>query len=194
MTDYRGEREPAAASLLDLVRATVVFEEPYALACFVKYVQKTLRVVRLENQFENDVGHVAERVSAARLQQQFYAAEAWGYDDTDSVQKTPTAHPVQMYRDVVLNVEVPREGRAPFIAELQVALSGIWILKKSEQTVYTVMCMKRPEDLLGAFVFDHADLAQPLSPALPQLHDAPQRPVTKLHDPYAHEGYRTYEA
>merc|ERR1719311_543304 len=72
--------DPAAASLLDLVRATVVFEEPYALACFVKYVQKTMRVVRLKNRFEHDV---AERISAARLQQEFYAAEAWGYEDAD---------------------------------------------------------------------------------------------------------------
>ena len=35
-TDYAAEPEPAAASLLDLVRATVVFEEPYSMACFVK--------------------------------------------------------------------------------------------------------------------------------------------------------------
>ena len=63
-------------------RATVVFEEPYAMACFVKYVEKTMRVVRLKNRFEHDV---AERISAAQLQKEFYAAEAWGYEDAESV-------------------------------------------------------------------------------------------------------------
>ena len=167
MTDYCGEREPAAASLLDLVRATVVFEEPYALACFVKYVQKTLRVVRLKNRFENDV---AERVSAARLQQEFYAAEAWGYDDADSIASGDSGREAydKMYRDVMLNVEVPREGGDPFIAELQVTLSGISILKKSEQTVYSIMRMKRPADLLDTFVFDREDIGMP-QPRSPKL-------------------------
>jgi hypothetical protein len=144
--------------VLDLVRATVVFEEPYALACFVKYVQKTMRTVRLKNRFEHDA---AERISAARLQQEFYAAEAWGYEDAESVASSGSGRESydKMYRDVMLNVEVPREGGPPFIAELQVALSGIVILKKSEQVVYTIMRMKRPADLVGTFVFDHEDLA-----------------------------------
>jgi hypothetical protein len=169
-TDYCDEPEPAAASILDLVRATVIFEEPYALAAFVKHAQKTLRVVRLKNRFEHDVG---ERISAARLQQEFYAAEAWGYDDADSVASGDSGRESydKMYRDVMLNVELPREDGDPFIAELQVALSGISILKKSEQTVYTIMRMKRPADLLGTFVFDHA-LAEPLSPTSPKYHDA----------------------
>ena len=68
ITDYCDEPDPPAASLLDLVRATVVFEEPYALACFVQYVQKTMRVVRLKNRFEHDE---IERISASRLQQEF---------------------------------------------------------------------------------------------------------------------------
>jgi len=158
ITDYSEEPEPAAASLLDLVRATVVFDEPYALACFVKYVQKTMRVVRLKNRFEHDV---AERISAARLLQEFYAAEAWGYDDADSVASGDSGRESydKMYRDVMLNVEVPREGGPPFIAELQVALSGISILKKSEQVVYTVMRMKQPAELVGTFVFDREDVA-----------------------------------
>merc|ERR1719487_2159360 len=65
-TDYACEPDPPAASLLDLVRATVVFEEPYALACFVQYIQNTMRVVRLKNRFEHDD---VERISASRLQQ-----------------------------------------------------------------------------------------------------------------------------
>ena len=136
----------------------MVFEEPYALACFVQYVQKTLRVVRLKNRFEHDV---SEGISAARLQQEFYAAEAWGYDDAESVASGDSGRESydKMYRDVMLNVEVPREGGPPFVAELQVALSGIAILKKSEQVVYTIMRMKRPADLLGTFVFDHEDFA-----------------------------------
>merc|ERR1719482_849296 len=71
ITDYCDEPDPPAASLLDLVRATVVFEEPYALACFVRYVQKTMKVVRLKNRFEDDD---VEKISASRLQQEFYAA------------------------------------------------------------------------------------------------------------------------
>jgi hypothetical protein len=50
-------------------------------------------------------------------------------------------------------------------------LSGIAILKKSEQVVYTIMRMKRPADLVGIFVFGHADNAEPLSPTLPELDD-----------------------
>merc|ERR1719327_2226287 len=163
LTDYCDEPEPAAASVLDLVRATVVFEEPYALACFVQYVQKRLQVVRLKNRFEHDV---AERISAAQLQKEFYAAEAWGYDDADSVASGDSGRESyeKMYRDVMLNIEVPREDGPPFIAELQVGLSGIAILKKSEQVVYTIMRMKSSAELLDTFVFDHSDLAEPSSP------------------------------
>jgi hypothetical protein len=153
-TDYAAEPEPAAASLVDLVRATVVFEEPYSLACFVKYLQKTMRVLRVKNRFENDV---VEKVSAAQLQQQFYAAESWGYDDESSNASGDTYGRTtydKMYRDVLLNVEVPREGGAPFVAEVQVALSGIAILKKSEQKVYSIMRMKRAAELCDTFVFD----------------------------------------
>merc|ERR1719482_618688 len=158
MTDYCDEPDPPAASLLDLVRATVVFEEPYALACFVQYIQRTMKVVRLKNRFEDDD---VEKISASRLQQEFYAAEAWGHDDADSVASGDSGRSAynKMYRDVLLNIEIPRESRDPFIAELQVALSGIAILKKSEQVVYSIMRMKRPADLLDIFVFDLPELA-----------------------------------
>merc|ERR1719258_364986 len=101
------EPHPAAASLVDLVRATVVFEEPYSMACFVKYMQKTMPVVRVKNRFENDT---VEKISAAQLQQEFYAAESWGYDDENgeaSGYRYGRTTFDKMYRDVLLNVEVP---------------------------------------------------------------------------------------
>ena len=124
------------------------------MACFVRYMQKTLRAVRVKNRFENDV---VQKISAAQLQQQFYAAESWGYDDESSDASGDTYGRMtydKMYRDVLLNVEVPREGGLPFIAEVQVALSGIAILKKSEQKVYSIMRMKAAAELLDTFVFD----------------------------------------
>merc|ERR1719171_749036 len=174
MTDYSDEPDPSAASLLDLVRATVVFEEPYALACFVQYILKTMQVVRLKNRFEDDD---VERISASRLQQEFYAAEAWGHDDVDSVASgdSGSADYSKMYRDVMLNIEIPREGGDPFIAELQVVLSAIAILKKSEQGVYSIMRMKRPADLLDMFVFDLPEQDEPASPRSPAFDDGPLR-------------------
>jgi hypothetical protein len=154
-TDYATEPDPAAASLLDLVRATVVFEEPYSMACFVKYMQKTMRVVRVKNRFAGDT---VQKISAAQLQQQFYAAESWGFEDGgsessgDSYGRTTYD---KMYRDVLLNVEVPREEGEPFVAEVQVALSGIAILKKSEQKVYSIMRMKSAAELRDTYVFDN---------------------------------------
>ena len=91
------------------------------MACFVKYMQKTFRVVRMKNRFSDDV---VEKTSAAELQQQFYAAESWGYEDGSSEASGSTygrSTYEKMYRDVLLNVEVPREAGAPFIAEIQVA-------------------------------------------------------------------------
>jgi len=63
-------------------------------------------------------------------------------------------------RDVMLNIEVPREDGAPFIAELQCALSGIAILKKSEQKVYSIMRMTRASDLRDTFVFSTGETAR----------------------------------
>ena len=90
------------------------------MACFVKYMQKTYRVVRMKNRFSDDV---VEKISAAELQQQFYAAESWGYEDGSSEASGSTygrSTYEKMYRDVLLNVEVPREAGPPFIAEVQV--------------------------------------------------------------------------
>ena len=62
--------------------------------------------------------------------------------------------------------------------ELQVALSGIAILKKSEQVVYTIMRMKRSADLLDTFVFDHEeiDMPEPGSPK-PEVQESAIFPV-----------------
>jgi hypothetical protein len=124
-------------------------------------VQKTFKVVRLKNRFEVDS---VEKVSAARLQQEFYAAEAWGFDDASSVHSSGSGLTSstydKMYRDVMLNIEVPREDGAPFIAELQCALSGIAILKKSEQKVYSIMRMTRASDLRDTFVFSTGETSR----------------------------------
>ena len=64
---------------------------------------------------------------------------------------------------------MPREAGAPFIAEVQVALSGIAILKKSEQKVYSIMRMTCAAELLDTFVFDDGQEAKrgSLLPPLP---------------------------
>ena len=53
----------------------------------------------------------------------------------------------RLYRDINLNLELPLKGGESFICEVQVMLSGITILKKSEQAVYTVMRMTSASDL-----------------------------------------------
>ena len=119
-------------------------------------MQKTMRVVRVKNRFASDT---VQKISAAQLQQQFYAAESWGFEDGSSESSGDSYGRTtydKMYRDVLLNVEVPREEGEPFVAEVQVALSGIAILKKSEQKVYSIMRMKSAVELRETFVFDHA--------------------------------------
>ena len=101
----------------------------------------------------------SDQVTAAELQQQFYAAESWGYDDGSSDSSGDTYGRTtyeKMYRDVLLNVEVPREDGRPFIAEVQVALSSIAILKKSEQKVYSIMRMNSAAELRDTYVFDRS--------------------------------------
>ena len=41
----------------------------------------------------------------------------------------------QMYRDIMLNIEMDGENGTPFVCEVQVTLSGITILKKSPQAL-----------------------------------------------------------
>jgi len=51
--DYADRPAPAAASLLDISRSTVVFDDPYALAAFLAYVRTCLDVVRVKNKFSD---------------------------------------------------------------------------------------------------------------------------------------------
>ena len=45
----------------DIVRCAVVLDDPYAMAVFVAYLERTFDVVRIKNRFENDE---VEEVSA----------------------------------------------------------------------------------------------------------------------------------
>ena len=138
--DYAGsEPWPPSASLLDIVRCTVIFDDPYAMAVFVAYLRKEFQVVRVKNRFENDE---VEKVSVERLQAEFYAAETIA-EDTESSSSGGSGLDTydRMYRDVNLNLEMPRRvtnGLAveSHICEVQVTLSGITILKKSLRFQY----------------------------------------------------------
>ena len=55
-----------------------------------------------------------------------------------------------MYRDLLLNL---RPKGSDFICEVQITLSGIAILKKSEQNIYSIMRMASAEELQKTFVF-----------------------------------------
>jgi hypothetical protein len=55
-----------------------------------------------------------------------------------------------MYRDVLVNIRDPDSG---LICEVQITLTGIAILKKSEQKIYSIMRMAAGQDLLETFVF-----------------------------------------
>ena len=74
-TDYKDEPYPAAASLVDILRATIVLDDPYALAVCAAYIQKEFAAVRLKNRFASDG---IESVSVERLLSEFYIAETVG--------------------------------------------------------------------------------------------------------------------
>merc|ERR1719271_731025 len=133
--DYAGQEEwPPAASITDLVRAMVVMDDPYAMAVFVAFLQTEF--------------NTAETLSAET-------------DDTVSSSSGTTGSGKQeydkMYRDVMLNVEMKTASGLPFVCEIQVTLSGITILKKSEQLVYTLMRMESPRELHDTSVFSAKD-------------------------------------
>jgi hypothetical protein len=144
ITDYEGkEAWPPAASVVDIVRCCIAFDDPYAMAAMVALLQKEFDVLRVKNRFEND--EVVE-VSPERIQAEFYAAETSGTDSTD---KSAT-NSEKMYRDINLNL---RPKGSEFVVEVQLTLTGISILKKSEQKIYTLARMASAEELLGTFVF-----------------------------------------
>jgi hypothetical protein len=151
--DYGGlEQWPPAASLFDVVRCAIAFEDPYAMACMVAYLATEFDVVRVKNRFENDV---VEEVSPERMQAEFYAAETLG-ESTDSTSESgPKSE--KMYRDVLVNL---RPKGSDFICEVQLTLTGISILKKSEQKLYSLARMTSAEELIGTFVFSERATAR----------------------------------
>merc|ERR1719321_298151 len=143
-------------------------DDPYAMAVFVAFLQTEFKVLRVKNRFARDD---VEKVSVERLQAEFYTAETLSAetDDTVSSSSGTTGSGKQkydkMYRDVMLNVEMKTASGLPFVCEIQVTLSGVTILKKSEQNVYTLMRMESPRELRETFVFSQAPDAHP-SPAV----------------------------
>ena len=86
---------------------------------------------------------------------EFYAAETQG-EDSESSSTVATAQTgtsvamAKMYRDVNLHL---RPKGSEFVCEVQLTLTCISILKKSEQKIYTLERMVSAKELLGAFVF-----------------------------------------
>jgi hypothetical protein len=152
--DYAGKEQwPPAASVLDLVRCTILMEDPYAMAVLIAYLRKEFRVVRVKNRFESDA---VEAVSVELLQAEFYAAETLGEDAESSASGASgswSASYDKMYRDVMLNIEFPSDKGISLICEVQVMLSGTSILKKSEQKIYSLLRMVSPRELTMTYVF-----------------------------------------
>merc|ERR1719235_1996470 len=145
---------------LDIVRCSIAFNDPYAMAVMLAFLLREFDVVRVKNRFEDDV---VEQVSAERLQAEFYAAET--LDDSEKEEKKSKSSESKVsesserksenfYRDVQLNL---RPKGSDFICEVQLTLTGISILKKSEQYIYTLARMTSPEELVDTFVFSEPD-------------------------------------
>ena len=143
ISDYEGKEPwPPAASLCDIVRCAVVLDDPYAMAVLVAYLEKTFDVVRIKNRFEQDE---VEEVTAEQIHAEFYSAETQGEEtetrsnhssNSDSSNKIKTSE--KMYRDILINI---RPKGKQFICEVQITLTGIAILKKSEQKAYSILRM-----------------------------------------------------
>jgi hypothetical protein len=133
---------PGASRLLDLVRCTVIMDDPYALAAFVVFVKQSFKVLRLKNRFAEDA---IEPVTLDELQTEFYNAEhGAGTQGKESGQE---------YRDVMMNVEMAASDGTPFVCEIQATLSSFACLKNSLHTVYELMRMKGPSELKQTYVF-----------------------------------------
>ena len=128
-----------------------MLEDPYAMAVLIAYFQKHFDVVRIKNRFESDE---IEEVSAEQIQAEFYGAETQGEDtrseSTLASGSSGEAHNSKMYRDVNLNI---RDQESGLIFEVQIMLTGIAILKKSEQKIYSIIRMASAEELQETFVF-----------------------------------------
>jgi hypothetical protein len=158
-SDYKNEPYPQAASILDILRATIVLDDPYALAVCAAYIQKEFAAVRLKNRFASDS---VESVSVDRLLSEFYSAELVGGAASTALNGNNDAshdlgglsHYTQQYRDINLSIAVDFPGReTKFVCEVQLTLSAISILKKSEQKIYSLLRMENPAELLEQYVF-----------------------------------------
>jgi hypothetical protein len=166
------------------------------MATLVAYLKQEFVVLRIKNRFYGD--EVVE-VTAEEILANFYAAETQG-EDTDSsstavtTQSLTSARSVRssakMYRDVKMDL---RPKGSDFVFEVQLTLTGIFILKKTEQKIYTLLRMASVAELPGTFVFstprddgtkegvrkedprallDANDAVIAVSPASPKLRDA----------------------
>merc|ERR1719421_1854148 len=115
------------------------------MAVMVAFLHREFDVVRVKNRFESDE---VESVSAERTLAEFYAAETLGVDIDSTNESAPKSE--KMYRDVLVNL---RPKGSDFICEVQLTLTGISILKKSEQKIYTLARMTFADELLDTFVF-----------------------------------------
>ena len=170
--DYEGKEPwPPAASLFDVVRCAIAFDDPYAMAVMAAYLEAEFEVVRVKNRFEDDE---VEEVSAEKLQAEFYSAETIGEDIvlSDIVLSEGAPKSDNMYRDVLLNL---RPKGSDFICEVQLTLTGISILKKSEQKIYTIARMASAEELLETFVFSNAG-------GIPDSIDGPEEVLHRIEE------------
>ena len=119
------------------------------MACMAAYLALTFDVTRVKNRFEDDE---VEEVSAERVQAEFIRAETLG-EDTESTEGSE-AKSEKRYRDILLNL---RPHGSDFICEVQLTLTGISILKKSEQKIYQLMRMASAAELLHTNVFSQLD-------------------------------------
>jgi hypothetical protein len=155
--DYTDDPWPQAASLVDLTRCMIVVDDPYAIAVLVAYLRKQFRVLRVKNRFADD--EVMEKVSVERLQAEFYKAETHGDEEgTESCASGSSFSSAKLtydkfYRDVMVNLEMRAKNGMSFVCEVQITLSGITIIKKSEQAVYTIMRMESQSELTDTFVY-----------------------------------------
>merc|ERR1712072_734730 len=120
-------------------------------AVFVRFLQKEFDVVRVKNRFSQDT---VEKVTVERLQAEFYSADVCQEDMESNASSGSGLHRYERnYRDVMLNLVLKGDSGTPFVCEVQVTLSGISILKKSEQSTYSLMRMAYPQELAKTYVF-----------------------------------------
>ena len=142
--------------MLRLYSQGIAFDDPYAMAVMVALLQKEFDVVRVKNRFENDE---VQEVSAETIQAEFYAAETLGEDASSTNESAAKSQ--KMYRDILVNL---RPKGSDFICEVQLTLTGVSILKKSEQKIYSLARMTSAQELVDTFVFsEHDELARGLS-------------------------------